>query len=214
MNIIEINNLVYQVDSNTIIDNVSLKISKGDYLTFIGPSGSGKSTLMKLISDMISPTSGEIIFEGKNMDDYDPTEYRKKVSYAFQQPNLFGKTVRDNLEFPFELRNEKVDTEKIIDYLKLVNLDESYLEKSVTEVSGGERQRVALLRNLLFTPEVIILDEVTAGLDTDNKQIVHNLINQFNKDYKVTVLQITHDESEIEEAKKIINIVGGKIENA
>ncbi|KRK62081.1 ABC-type uncharacterized transport system, ATPase component [Companilactobacillus farciminis KCTC 3681 = DSM 20184] len=200
------------MDETTILKDINLEIQKGKYITVVGPSGSGKSTLMRILASMISPTSGEVMFDGKSIETYDPISYRQKVSYAFQQPTLFGKTVRENLEFPFEVRKETVDEAKIIDYLKMVNLDESYIDKSVNDVSGGEKQRIALLRNLLFPPEVLITDEVTAGLDAENKEIVHKMLNQFNQ-RGLTILRVTHDETEISAATDKITIRKGELIN-
>ncbi|WP_201307181.1 ABC transporter ATP-binding protein [Companilactobacillus farciminis] len=210
--IFQVKHLFYKVDETTILKDINLEIQKGKYITVVGPSGSGKSTLMRILASMISPTSGEVIFDGKKIETYDPILYRQKVSYAFQQPTLFGKTVRENLEFPFEVRKETVDEAKIIDYLKMVNLDESYIDKSVNDVSGGEKQRIALLRNLLFPPEVLITDEVTAGLDAENKEIVHKMLNQFNQ-RGLTILRVTHDETEISAATDKITIRKGELIN-
>jgi putative ABC transport system ATP-binding protein len=210
--IFQVKHLFYKVDETTILKDINLEIQKGKYITVVGPSGSGKSTLMRILASMISPTSGEVMFDGKSIETYDPISYRQKVSYAFQQPTLFGKTVRENLEFPFEVRKETVDEAKIIDYLKMVNLDESYIDKSVNDVSGGEKQRIALLRNLLFPPEVLITDEVTAGLDAENKEIVHKMLNQFNQ-RGLTILRVTHDETEISAATDKITIRKGELIN-
>lgn len=211
-NIFQIKHLFYKVDETTILKDINLEIQRGKYITIVGPSGSGKSTLMRILASMISSTSGEVIFNGKSIETYDPILYRQKVSYAFQQPTLFGKTVRENLEFPFEVRKKEVDEAKIIDYLKMVNLDESYIDKSVNDVSGGEKQRIALLRNLLFPPEVLITDEVTAGLDAENKEIVHKMLNQFNQ-RGLTILRVTHDETEIDAATDKITIRKGELVN-
>jgi putative ABC transport system ATP-binding protein len=210
--IFQVKHLFYKVNETTILKDINLELQKGKYITVVGPSGSGKSTLMRILASMISPTSGEVIFDGKSIETYDPILYRQKVSYAFQQPTLFGKTVRENLEFPFEVRKETVDEAKIIDYLKMVNLDESYIDKSVNDVSGGEKQRIALLRNLLFPPEVLITDEVTAGLDAENKEIVHKMLNQFNQ-RGLTILRVTHDETEISAATDKITIRKGELIN-
>ncbi|KRK98422.1 ABC-type uncharacterized transport system, ATPase component [Companilactobacillus futsaii JCM 17355] len=200
------------MNETTILKDINLDIQKGKYITVVGPSGSGKSTLMRILASMISSTSGDVIFDGKSIETYDPILYRQKVSYAFQQPTLFGKTVRENLAFPFEVRKKEVDEAKIIDYLKMVNLDETYIDKSVNDVSGGEKQRIALLRNLLFPPEVLITDEVTAGLDAENKEIVHKMLNQFNQ-RGLTILRVTHDETEIEVADDKISIRKGELVN-
>lgn len=209
-NILEIKDLSYQVSDKQILKHIDLDIQKGQYLTVIGPSGSGKSTLMRIVASMISATSGEVLFNGQPIESFEPTVYRQKVSYAFQQPTLFGKTVRENLAFPFEVRNKDFDETKVIQYLQMVNLDKSYIDKSVNDVSGGEKQRIALLRNLLFQPEVLITDEVTAGLDTDNKAIVHQMLQQFNE-RGLTILRVTHDESEISDSKLTVTIKDGEI---
>lgn len=210
--VFEVHDLSYTVGDKEILKHINLEIEKGKYITVIGPSGSGKSTLMRILASMISATSGEVIFDGKRIETYEPTTYRQRVSYAFQQPTLFGKTVRENLNFPFEVRNLEFDEGKVKQYLKMVNLDESYIDKSVNDVSGGEKQRIALIRNLIFPPEVLITDEVTAGLDVENKTIVHEMLQQFNQQ-GVTILRVTHDESEIEASHDTITIKDGMVQN-
>lgn len=210
--IIKLNNVSYQANGSLILKNISLVIHQGDYLTFSGPSGSGKSTLMRLIADMISPTSGEITYLNKDIHDYEPTEYRQEVSYCFQQPTLFGDTVRDNLVFPFTVRNKEVDEELMIKKLDMANLPDNMLDRKVIDLSGGQRQRVALLRNLMFLPKVIILDEVTTGLDKENKNIIHQLVMDLNKNHGITVLAITHDQEEIDDSRMIITVNNGELE--
>lgn len=210
---IEVKNLNYQVGQQKILKNINLKVPRDAYITFIGPSGSGKSTLMRIIASMLNATSGEVLFNGKNQSEYEPTHYRRKVSYAFQQPTLFGRTIKENLEFPYLVRRKEFDRSLVTQYLEMVNLNETYIDKSVNDVSGGEKQRIALLRNLIFPPEVLITDEVTTGLDTENKTIVRKLIDQFNKERNVTVLRVTHDDTEISEAHNTITIENGEIKN-
>ncbi|MQS76163.1 ABC transporter ATP-binding protein [Companilactobacillus halodurans] len=210
--IFEVRNLFYQVGDTKILKDINLDIKKGQYLTVVGPSGSGKSTLMRILASMLSSTSGEVKFDGEPIETYEPIQYRQRVSYAFQQPTLFGKTVRDNLKFPFEVRKKEFDESKAIEYLQMVNLSADYIDKSVNDVSGGEKQRVALLRNLLFPPEVLITDEVTAGLDAENKDIVHKILSEFNQQ-GLTILRVTHDESEIEDSVDKIKIRNGEIED-
>ncbi|WP_404811471.1 ABC transporter ATP-binding protein [Companilactobacillus hulinensis] len=210
-NIFELNNLSYQVGDKEILKDITLNIERGKYITVVGPSGSGKSTLMRILASMISATSGKVLFEGKKISSYEPTEYRRRVSYAFQQPTLFGKTVKDNLEFPYTVRGKEFDRNQVVEFLNYVNLDESYIDKNVNDVSGGEKQRIALLRNLIFKPEVLITDEVTTGLDAENKEIVHNILNKFNRDDGLTILRVTHDDSEIEQATDKITIKNGEV---
>lgn len=208
--ILSLKNVGYRVKDKDIISNFSLDIATGAFLTIVGPSGGGKSTLLKLLANLISPTSGEIGFKDKNINTYSPTNYRRQVSYCFQQPSLFGETVKDNLEFSFKIRKQTPDQSKMEQVLESVDLKPDFLNKNITELSGGEKQRVALIRNLLFKPEVLLLDEITTGLDNDSKEIVHRLIQNVHKD-NTTIIQVTHDSDEIHQAGQIIKVAEGKL---
>lgn len=194
--ILEIKNLTFSVDEKEILSNISFQVKKGELVTISGPSGSGKSTLLKLVANMLPITSGNILFNNQSMTEYQPTVYHQAVSYFFQSPVLFGETVRDNLSFPYEIRQIEFDKEHAISLLKDVQLDQSFLDKKITSLSGGEKQRVAFVRNLLFLPEVLLLDEVTSALDEENSQIIHSIISKLNKENNVTILWITHDRNE------------------
>ena len=164
MHLLEIKNLNYSVDGNTVLKNINLSVNSGDFLTIIGPSGAGKSTLLKIIASLLTPTSGSIEYEGKDISQYSPLEYRRQVSYCFQQPSLFGKTVRDNLIFPYQIRREEVNEEHLTELLDKVSLNQNFLKKNINSLSGGEKQRVALIRNLVFLPRILLLDEVPQDL--------------------------------------------------
>lgn len=207
---IKLDQVSYEVKGKKIISDLSLEVKRNDFLTITGPSGSGKSTVLKLIADLISPTSGSITFQDKDVNSYDPIQYRRQVSYCFQQPMLFGETVQDNLVFPFQIRKREFNQEKAIKSLASVDLNADFLTKKITELSGGEKQRVALIRNLMFKPQVLLLDEITTGLDNESKQIVHDLIQQVHKN-DTTIIQVTHDNDEIQQAEKIIEIAEGKV---
>lgn len=211
MSLLELHHVGYRVGDTTILQDVNLKIDKQEWVTIAGPSGSGKSTLVRIIASLLSKTSGELQFAGQPIESYDPIAYRRRVSYAFQQPTLFGETVADNLAFPYQIRQEPFDQQRAITALKYVGLGEADLTKHVTDLSGGQRQRVALLRNVMIYPEVLILDEVTAGLDAENKTFVWNMIQHFNQDDHLTIIAITHDQSEIESAKRLVTIENGQI---
>lgn len=160
-------------------------------------------------SDETDSTSGSIHFKGQDLQDLTLVDYRKEVSYFFQQAVLFGETVEDNLVFPFTIRNLPFDREKAMADLAKVNLPADYLTKKVRELSGGEKQRVAVIRNLMFDPKVLLLDEITAGLDVETKSLVRQLISHYHQSGK-TIIDITHDKEDIEQAHKIFSIVGGR----
>lgn len=208
--LLTIQQLSYQVGEQKILSNINLNVDAGDWLIISGPSGGGKSSLLKVIASLQTPTAGTIFYQGKAQDSYEVTTYRQDVSYCFQNPTLFGETVYDNLLFPFTVRHLPFDQTKVEECLKLVALKTDFLHKNINDLSGGERQRVALLRNLLFLPKILLLDEVTVGLDNENKQIVQNLLEKIHQQ-GVTLLQITHDDSELAQNKKIIWIQNGGI---
>lgn len=209
--ILDIKNLSYEVAGKEILKDISLSIEKGVFLTISGPSGSGKSTLLELIASIISPTSGQINYKEKSIYEYEVTDYRKEVSYSFQNAALFGETVEENLAFPFEIRGEEFDRQRVIRALEKVSLSETYLDKKVTTLSGGEKQRVALIRNVIFLPEVLLLDEVTSALDSENRRIIGQTIRKLNKEKGTTILWVTHNEEEIREADYKIEIIDGKM---
>lgn len=210
MSILTMRQVDFVVEKKPIINGINLQVNSGDYLTISGPSGGGKSTLLKLIATLLTPTSGEILFNNQAQASYPTTDYRKEVSYCFQQPTLFGETVQDNLAFPFLVRGKAFEQAKVDHLLDLVDLPESYLTKKITELSGGERQRVALIRNLIFLPKVLLLDEVTVGLDSASKAIVKKLIQRVHAD-GVTILLVTHESDILAQAQQVIWIKEGKI---
>ena len=210
--ILEVKHLSFSGGEKEILKDISFKIQKGDFLTIKGPSGSGKSTLLKLLAAIMNPSAGEIIYKGKPLSEYEITDYRKEVSYSFQNAALFGTTVADNLMFPYEFRNEPFDRERPIALLDKVMLSEQYLDQKITELSGGEKQRVALIRNVLFTPEVLLLDEVTSALDAENRKVISDAILRLNRENNITVLWVTHNTDEINDAAKTIEMKAGRLE--
>lgn len=201
MNILSIKDVFYNMGDLEILKGISFDIEKGDCMSIVGQSGSGKSTLLKLCADMIPITSGNIYFNGKCYTRYNPIELRKKISYCLQTPELFGKSVCENLEFPFKIRKEKVNKQRIVKLLERFNIDESFLDKDIISLSGGEKQRISIIRNLLYTPDIILLDEATSSLDLENAKIVEEYVQELN-DLGVTVLWITHS---MEQSEKIFN---------
>ncbi|WP_125711005.1 ABC transporter ATP-binding protein [Lacticaseibacillus porcinae] len=210
-NIFELNQINLTIDDKPLLQDINLTVPTGAYLTLTGPSGSGKSTLLRVLATLMTPTSGTIAFNGKPQADYLKTDYRKLVSYCFQQPSLFGDTVRDNLAFPFDIRKIDFDSAQAITALQSVDLPETMLDAKITSLSGGEKQRVALIRNLLFPPQVLLLDEVTTGLDPDTKAIVHQLIESHHHQ-GITVIAVTHDETEVAQASTLLRLVAGRLE--
>lgn len=213
MSLLEFCNVSFKNDNELIINNLSINIKSGDFISIVGPSGSGKSTFLKLCSHLYSPSKGKIFFKGKDLMDFNPTDLRKSICYCFQTPYLFGKDVMDNITFPFKFRNMPIDIDKISDLFNLFSMDKDFLHKEITNLSGGEKQRIALIRSLIFKPEILLLDEVTSALDVDNTKIVEDVINKLNK-AGMTILWITHNPIQSRKyANKIVTIENGSLKS-
>lgn len=213
MCILKFSNVSFKDDNKYILKNISLSINEGDFVSIVGPSGSGKSTFLKLCSSLISPDEGDILFKNKSFKEYDAVNLRKKVSYCFQIPYLFDHTVEDNLKFPYALRNKPFDINRVKELFNIFNMDISFIKKEVNNLSGGEKQRIALIRNLLFEPDILLLDEVTSALDKDNTLIVENVIQLMNK-RGITILWVTHNEAQSRKyANKLMTVESGLLKN-
>ena len=211
MSVLRFENISLEVHGRQILRDISFEVQQGESITIVGPSGSGKSTILKLASSLLSPTDGTIYFQGQPMDQYAPTEYRQRVAYCFQQPYLFGQTVRCNLAFPFTMRGRSINEARIKDLFNLFHMNMQLLEKSNTELSGGEMQRICLIRSLLFTPEILLLDEVTSALDAENTEWVEQGLVQLHKE-GVTLLQVTHNpEQSVRMGQRRITVKDGLI---
>jgi len=211
LSLLEFCNVSFKNDDKLIINNLSISIKPGDFISIVGPSGSGKSTFLKLCNHLYSPYKGKILYKDADLMELSPTDIRKSICYCFQTPYLFGRNVMDNIAFPFKLRNMPIDVNKISHLFNLFNMDKGFLHKNITNLSGGEKQRIALIRSLIFKPEVLLLDEVTSALDVDNTKIVEDVINNLNKT-GMTILWITHNPIQSREyANKIVTIENGSL---
>lgn len=213
MSIIEFQNVCFNDGNKNILEDISLKIEYGDFISIVGPSGGGKSTLLKLVSNLISPSKGSISFKNKDIMQYSPIEVRQQCAYCYQLPYLFGNTVLENLAFPYEIRGKKINFDKINELLSLFKMNKDYIDKNVDKLSGGEKQRLALIRTLIFQPEVLLLDEITSALDTDNTLIVENVIKDLHQN-GTTILWVTHNLDQSKKyANKLLTIENGKIQS-
>ena len=187
-----------QVDA---LKDVSTTIKSKKINAIIGPSGSGKSTMIEMINGLILPTKG-VIHVGKhnlrkNIRIVNSNKLRFDIGVVFQNPEeqFFQKTVRKEIEFGMKYFKYKVDQieKRTIDALKMVGLDESFLNRDPFKLSGGEKRRVAIASVLAFNPEVIIFDEPTNGLDTTSKEMLIKLIKLLKNKYGKTIIVVSHD---------------------
>ena len=189
-----------------ILKDITLEIKKGKIVTITGKSGVGKSTLLKCINRLEKIDSGNILLEGKDINEYNLAEYRAKVGIVFQEFNLFEHlTVFENITIALE-KVKKISKSKankiandLLEKVDLIEKKDSYPD----ELSGGQRQRVAIARTLAMNPEIILFDEPTSSLDKEMKDEVWQLIKQISQS-NVTAIIVTH---EIEFASKISDIL-------
>ena len=197
------------------IDDVNLKIEKGEFIAIVGPSGSGKSTLLHLLGGVDNPSSGKIFIDGNDISKYSSKELalfrRRKVGLIYQFYNLIPNlTVRHNIELPLKLDKRKINDEVLLDIVRKLGI-ENKLDSFPSELSGGQQQRVAIARSLIYSPALVLADEPTGNLDRENSREIIEILKYFNRTLKQTIIVITHDESIALEAERVITIVDGKV---
>ncbi len=197
------------------LDNISLEIEEGEFIAIIGPSGSGKSTLLHIMAGLEKPTSGDIYFYGKNMNEMSKKELtilrREKIGIIYQFYNLIPNlNVEENILLPIEFDRQKVDKEKLKNIMKFLNI-ENRKTHLPNELSGGQQQKVAIGRALMINPKIILADEPTGNLDTKSSNEIINLLKEANKKLKQTIIIITHNLEIAKLADRIIKIEDGKI---
>ena len=220
---IKINHLthIYNVGTafeKVALDDVNLEIQKGEFLGLIGHTGSGKSTLIQHLNAIIAPTSGEIFLDGENIhaDKKRLKAIRQKVGMAFQYPEhqLFEMTVYKDVAYGptnMGLKKEEID-QRVRDALHTVGLDESVYQKSPFELSGGQKRRVAIAGVLAMNPEVLILDEPTAGLDPKGRDEILDAIRMLHKQRGITVILVSHSMEDVAKlVEQIIVMHKGKV---
>ena len=206
--ILELKNLSYVYGLKTpfekrAVDNVSLSIEKGEFIGIIGHTGSGKSTLVQMLNGLIKPTSGQVLLEGRDIWE-NPKEIRKirfKVGMVFQYPEyqLFDETVYKDISFgPRNMGKTYEELDRAVrKAAQFAGLKESLLEKSPFDLSGGEKRRAAIAGVIAMDPEVLVLDEPTAGLDPMGRELILSQITQYHRERKNTVLLVSHSMEDI-----------------
>ena len=195
------------------LKNVSFSVPKGEYVAIVGESGSGKSTLLNMIGALDMPASGKVLIDGKDifaMDDRKRTIFRRRnIGFIFQAFNLIPElTVEQNIIFPVLLDYKKPDKKYLEELLTVLNLKERR-NHLPSQLSGGQQQRVAIGRALITRPTLILADEPTGNLDTQNSSEVIALLKETSKKYEQTILMITHNRSIAQTADRVLQVSDG-----
>lgn len=219
MKILEVTNLskTYGTGETQVkaLDNVSLSVESGEFVAIIGPSGSGKSTLLHILGGVDVPTSGSVVINGVDISNLDEAALaifrRRQIGLIYQFYNLIPiLTVKENLTLPLLLDGRKPDERVVDDLLKTLGLTER-VNHLPNQLSGGQQQRVSIGRALINNPALMLADEPTGNLDSENSREIVSLLRKFNKENNQTVIIITHDERIAMSADRVISIEDGKI---
>ena len=219
MEILRVENLCKQYGKGenkvTALNNVSFKVNKGEFVAIVGASGSGKSTLLHLIGGVDRPSSGKVFIDGKDIYNFNDDELaifrRRQVGLIYQFYNLIPiLNVEENITLPLDLDNRTVDKKKVNELIKELGLEnrKSHLPN---ELSGGQQQRTSIGRAMITNPAIILADEPTGNLDSKSSDEIVALLKKSNKDYKQTIIMITHNLEIAKVADRVIKIEDGKI---
>lgn len=219
MEILKVENLTKIYGKNTAkvvaLDNVSFSVEKGEFVAIVGASGSGKSTLLHLIGGVDKPTSGKVYIDGNDIYSFDDDKLaifrRRQVGLIYQFYNLIPVLdVEENITLPINLDNRKVDKNYLDNLIKTLGL-EKRRHHLPNELSGGQQQRTSIGRALITNPTIILADEPTGNLDSKSSDEIVELLRKSNKEYKQTIIMITHNMEIAKCADRIIEIEDGKI---
>ena len=217
MNLLEVNNICKTYGSGETavhaLKKVSFTVPKCEYVAIVGESGSGKSTLLNMIGALDTPTSGKVVIGGKeifSMNDNRLTVFRRRnIGFIFQAFNLIPElTVEQNIIFPVLLDYQKPDRKYLEELLTVLNLKERR-NHLPSQLSGGQQQRVAIGRALITRPSLILADEPTGNLDTQNSSEVIALLKEASRKYEQTIIMITHNRSIAQSADRILQVSDG-----
>jgi len=203
--------LSYEVGDERILDGVSLDVASGETVAIVGPSGAGKSSLLRLLNRLDEPTGGTVYLDGTDYRTIPPERLRKRVGLVPQNPALREGTVRENVTIGPRLRGETVSEVRLTELLTAVDLA-GYADREASDLSGGEAQRVAIARTVVNDPEVILLDEPTASLDSAAEAEIERLLSDLLASGDRTAILVTHDDRQAERlADRVARMRDGRI---
>jgi putative ABC transport system ATP-binding protein len=194
---------------------VDLVAQEGEFLAVVGPSGCGKSTLLHVLGGLTSPTSGSVFVDGNDfstMTDSDRTRFRRhKIGFVFQRFNLLPTlTARQNINIAQHIQGNGYNPHRFDAVVDMLGIREK-LEHKPYALSGGEQQRVAIARAVVCEPKILLADEPTGNLDTENSQVVLNMIRALNRSFRQTILMITHNPEAAAVADRVVRMRDGRI---
>jgi putative ABC transport system ATP-binding protein len=203
---IQLNKLNIAFDGHPVLQDLSLNVFAGDKVTLTGPSGSGKSTVLRCILGLVMPDSGTITILGEPVTRHNIWQKRRHIAYVAQEPDLGAGSVKEVIETPFTFRANaglRDNLARLPEIMERFNLPQPLLDKQINRLSGGEKQRIALVIAILLDRAIVLLDEASSALDTKNKQAVAAYFKQAEN---TTVLSVAHDTEWMEFATRVVDM--------
>jgi len=203
---VQLSSLNVEFDGQPVLKNLSLSVFHGDKVTLTGPSGSGKSTVLRCIPGLVMPDSGTITILGEPVTRHNIWQKRRQIAYVAQEPDLGTGSVKEVIETPFSYRANaglRDNLARLPEIMERFNLPQPLLDKQITRLSGGEKQRIALTIAILLDRPIVLLDEASSALDTKNKQAV---ADYFKQAQNTTVLSVAHDSEWLEFATRVVDM--------
>ncbi|MBR3561787.1 MAG: ABC transporter ATP-binding protein [Oscillospiraceae bacterium] len=212
--LIQFKNIIKTFEDGTVVlKGISLDINENEFVTLLGPSGCGKTTLLRILGGFLQPTEGKVLFDGEDIVNVPP--YKREINTVFQKYALFPHmNVYDNVAFGLTIKKEPKDVieQKVMRMLRLVNL-EDYAKRNVTEMSGGQQQRIAIARALVNEPSVLLLDEPLGALDLKLRKEMQHELKSIQQEVGITFIFVTHDQEEaLTMSDKIVVMNAGEIQ--
>ncbi len=210
---LELNDVSKKYGNKAILRKLNAAFGEGDLVAIVGPSGVGKTTMLRIIDRLEEPDSGEVSFRGEPYSRLSAKAVQKRIGMVFQNPVVFNASVFNNVAYSLRFRGVASEElkKRVLSILRLLKLD-SLSERSALTLSGGEAQRVSLARAMVYSPELLLLDEPTANLDPHNVSIIEDALMECNRENRTTTIIVTHNVFQAKRiAKKVAFLLDGEL---
>ena len=208
----QVQNLSLERNGRPVLREVNMVVAAGEIVCLLGPSGSGKSSLLRCLNRLTEPPPQTILLDGQDIIAMDVLALRRRLGMVFQKPALFKGTVAENIAYGPQLDGRALTVDDIAELLALADMPSNYAQRSVSELSGGEAQRVSIARTLANQPDSLLLDEPTSALDPASRRHVRQTIGKLGRELDLTVIWVTHHMEEVQEvADRVYLLLDGRI---
>ena len=207
-------NLAPPIGLDYLLTDISFSVERGEKIAIIGVSGSGKTSLLRLLNRLVNPAAGVIYWQDKQYGEYPVTELRRQIVLVSQEPKLLDMTAQAALTYPLELQqlDKRIISQRLTKYCDLLQIPQSWLEKTELQLSLGQRQLLAISRGLMLEPQILLLDEPTSALDRGICDRLLAVLDQINQEQQTTILMVNHQlEVCAQFAQRILYLNSGKL---